>query len=145
VPSKLFIHVEPEAHFVAEPPDFVELCRLPLEGGPSQSYLVLAKGLVGPEVGVNMRLKLDVFGFFGELLTSQQSDYINDHQQFMLMAAATLPAEGGGVSPGTPPPPGASANLSVRTFWPTPPGPGHSVYATDMILMALSVDEVVAA
>jgi hypothetical protein len=138
MPSKLFIHVEPEAHFVAEPPDFVELCRLPLEG--NQAYLVQAKGLVGPEPGVSMRLKLDVFDIFGELLTSQQSDYINDHQQFMLMAAATVP--GGG---GFPPPPGAAAILSVRTFWPTPPGPGHSVYATDIILMALGVDEVVAA
>jgi hypothetical protein len=73
VPNKLFVHAEAENHFVGVT-DFVELCRLPLEGG----------------------------GFFGEVISAQQSSYINDHQQFVLTATATLPAEGGAGSPGTP-------------------------------------------
>jgi hypothetical protein len=58
--------------------------------------LVQARGVVGLEAGVMMLLKLDVCGFFGEVVSSQQSTYINDHQQFVLTAAATLPSEGGG-------------------------------------------------
>ena len=110
MPSKLFVHVEPENHFVG-PTDFVELCRLPLEVG--RPYLVQARGLAGLEGGVSMTLRLDVCGFFGQVISSRESSYINDHQQFLLTAAAKLPAEGGGGSAGTPIPPGASANLFV--------------------------------
>jgi hypothetical protein len=136
MPSKLFVHVEPENHFVG-PTDFVELCRLSLEGG--RPYLVQARGLAGLEGGVLMTLKLDVCGFFGEVISSRESSYINDHQQFLLTAAATLPAEGGG---GTPTPPGASANLLVRTTW-IAHQPGHSVSIVDIVLTALEVDEIV--
>ena len=139
MPSKLFVHVEPENHFVG-PADFVELCRLSLEGG--RPYLVQARGLAGLEAGVSMTLKLDVRGFFGEVISSRESSYINDHQQFLLTAAATLPAEGGGGSPGTPTPPGASANLLVRTTW-IAHQPGHSVSIADIVLTALEVDEIV--
>lgn len=82
--------------------------------------------------------------FFGSVLAARESDYINNHQQFALTAAANIPAEGGGGSEGTPVPPGASANLSVRTFWPTPPSPGP-VYAADLMIVALTVDEIVVA
>jgi hypothetical protein len=115
VPNKLFVHAEAENHFVGVT-DFVELCRLPLEGG----------------------------GFFGEVISAQQSSYINDHQQFVLTATATLPAEGGGGSPGTPLPPGASANLLVKTIWPSHQ-PGHSVSIVDIVLTARQVDEIVVA
>lgn len=152
MPSKLFIHIEPRMHQVGETPDFVELCRLPLEG--AQSYLVQAKGLVGPEPGAIMTLKLDIFGFFEELLTSQQSVYTSNPQQFVLTAAATLPAEGGrrttlpaeGGRGTTLPLLGASANLSVKAGWITPPDePLVGVSVTDVILIALSVDEIVLA
>jgi hypothetical protein len=143
VPSKFFIRVEPEARFVSETPDFVELSRLPLEVG--RQYLVQANGVLGVSAGVTMRMRLDVRSFFGSVLVSQESDYINNHQQFALTAAANIPAEGGGGSEGTPVAPGASANLSVRTFWPTPPSPGQSVYATELTIVALTVDEIVVA
>jgi len=139
MPSKLFVHVEPENHFVG-PTDFVELCRLPLEGG--QPYLVQAKGIAGPEAGVIMILRLDVCGFFGEVINSAESDYINVSQQFLLTVAATLPAEGGGGSPGSPVPPGASANLLVKTVW-INPQPGHSASIVDIMLTALELDEIV--
>jgi hypothetical protein len=46
--NKLFVHVEPENHFVGHThPNYVEIARLPLEVG--RAYLVQAKGLVGPE------------------------------------------------------------------------------------------------
>ena len=138
MPSKLFVHVEPENHFVG-PTDFVELCRLPLETG--RPYLVQAGGLVGLEAGVLMTLRLDVCGFFGQVISSRDSTYVNDHQQFLLTAAATLPAEGVGGSAGTPIPPGASANLLVRTTW-TAHQPGHSVSIVDIVLTALEVDEI---
>ena len=88
MPNKLFAHAEAENHFVGVT-DFVELCRLPLEGG--RPYLVQARGVVGLEAGVIMLLRLDVCGFFGEVISAQQSSYINDHQQFVLTATATLP------------------------------------------------------
>ena len=141
LPNKLFAHAEAENHFVGVT-DFVELCRLPLEGG--RPYLVQARGVVGLEAGVIMLLRLDVCGFFGEVISAQQSSYINDHQQFVLTATATLPAEGGGGSPGTPLPPGASANLLVKTIWPSHQ-PGHSVSIVDIVLTALQVDEIVVA
>jgi len=138
MPNKLFVHADPENHFVGVT-DFVELCRLPLEGG--RPYFVQATGVVGLEAGVTMALKLDVCGFFGEVVSSRQSSYINDTQQFVLTAAATLPSEGGG---GVPPPPGASANLLVRTFWPSHQL-GHLVSVVDIVLTALQVDEIVLA
>jgi len=140
--GKLFIHVEPENHFVGPTDDFQEVCRLPLEGG--RPYLAQARGLAGLFAGVTARLKLDVCGFFGEVISSQQSDYINDHQQFVLTAAATLPAEGGAGSAGTPTPPGASANLLARVFFPPHPS-GNSVGLVDIVLTALEVDEIVTA
>jgi hypothetical protein len=70
--------------------------------------------------------------------------HINDHQQFVLTATATLPAEDGEGSPGTPPPPGGSANLLVKTIWPSHQ-PGHSVSIVDIVLTALQVDEIVVA
>ena len=141
MPSKLYYHVEPENHFLAPTDDFVELCRLPLEGG--RPYLAQARGLAGLFAGASVRLKLDLCGFFGEVIDSQDSDYINDHQQFVLTAAATLPAEGGAGSAGTPTPPGASANLSVRVF-DFPPNPvSNSVGLVDIVLTALEVDEIV--
>lgn len=57
MPNKLFAHAEAENHFVGVT-DFVELCRLPLEGG--RPYLVQARGVVGLEAGVIMLLRLDV-------------------------------------------------------------------------------------
>lgn len=141
MPSKLFVHVEPENHFVGIT-DFVELCRLTLEAG--RPYLVQARGVVGLEAGVTMLLKLEVCGFLGQVVSSQQSTYINDHQQFVLTAAAALPSEGGGTSPGTPPFPGASANLLVKTIWPGHQ-PGHSVSIVGIVLTALRVDEIVVA
>jgi hypothetical protein len=143
VPSKLFIRVEPEARFVAATDGFEELSRLPLDVG--KQYLVQASGVLGVQAGVTMRMRLDVRSFFGSVLASQEIDYINNHQQFMVVTAANVPAEGGAGSEGAPVPPGASANLSVRTFWPTPPSPGQSVYATEMTIVALTVDEIVAA
>ncbi|MDQ3867055.1 MAG: hypothetical protein M3304_09570 [Actinomycetota bacterium] len=143
MPSKVFIHVEPEARFVSETADFVELSRVPLEVG--RQYVVQANGVLGVSAGVTMRMRLDVRSFFGSVLAARESDYINNHQQFALTAAANIPAEGGGGSEGTPVPPGASANLSVRTFWPTPPSPGQSVYAADLMIVALTVDEIVVA
>jgi hypothetical protein len=86
-----------------------------------------------------MTLKLDVCGFFGEVISSRQSSYINDHQQFLLTTAATLPSEGG-----TGPAPGASANLLVSTTW-IAHQPGHSVSIADIVLTALLVDEIVMA
>jgi hypothetical protein len=141
MPSKLFVHAEPENHFVGVT-EFVELCRLPLEGG--RPYFVQARGMVGLEAGVIMLLRLNVCGFFGEVVSSRQSSYINDNQQFVLTAAATLPSEGGGSGPGVPPPPGASANLLVKTIWPSHQ-PGHSVSIVDILLTALQVDEIVVA
>jgi hypothetical protein len=91
-----------------------------------------------------MTLKLDVCGFFGEVISSRESSYINDHQQFLLTAAAMLPAESGGGSLGTPTPPGASANLLVRTTW-IAHQPGRSVSIADIVLTALEVDEIVMA
>ena len=132
------MHVEPENHFVG-PTDFVELCRLPLETG--RPYLVQASGLAGLQGGVLMTLRLDVRRFFGQVISSQESTYINDNQQFLLTAAATLPAEGGAGSVGSQIPPGASANLLVRTTW-TAHQPGQSVSITDIVLTALEVDEI---
>ena len=43
----------------------MEVARLPLEGG--RAYLVQAKGLVGPEAGVFMNMRLEAWGFFGEV------------------------------------------------------------------------------
>jgi hypothetical protein len=37
VPSTVHIHVESEARFLSESPDFLELCRLPLEAGQNIS------------------------------------------------------------------------------------------------------------
>jgi len=138
MPSKLFVHVEPENHFVG-PTDFVELCRLPLQVG--RPYLVQARGLVGLEGGVSMTLRVDVCGFFGQVISSRESSYINDHQQFLLTAAAELPAEGGAGSAGSEVPPGASANLLVRTTW-IAHQPGHAVSIVDIVLTALEVDEI---
>src|SRR3954451_3679321 len=111
MPTKLFIHVEPENHFLGPTDDFVELCRLPLEGG--RPYLAQARGLLSLEGGVMVRLKLDLCGTFGEVIDSQDSDYINNHQQFVMTAAATLPAEGGR---GGSAPTGAPGILSGRGF-----------------------------
>jgi hypothetical protein len=139
MPNKLFVHVEAENHFVG-PTDFVEVCRLPLEGG--RPYLVQARGIAGLEAGAFMILRLDVCGFFGEVVSTTESSYINHSQQFLLTAAATLPAEGGG---GTgPPPPGPSANLLVKTTW-IQHQPGHSVGIVDIVLTALQVDEIAVA
>ena len=138
--NKLFVHVEPENHFVGHTwPNYVEVSRLPLEG--ARPYLVQAKGLVGPEAGVFMHMRLEVRGFFGEVVTSTESSYINQAQEFLLTASANLPAEGGG---GTPPPPGASANLFVGSYW-INPQPGHLASITDIVLTALQVDEIVMA
>jgi hypothetical protein len=53
--NKLFVHVEPENHFVGHThPNYVEVARLALEVG--RPYLVQAKGLVGPEAGVFMNM-----------------------------------------------------------------------------------------
>jgi hypothetical protein len=144
MPSKLFIRFELEEQHIAAPPDFVLLSQLPI-AETGQSYLVQAKGLVSLNQDVQITLKLDVVGFFGELLTSQQSTYIEEssgYVQFMLMAAATLPAEGGGSAPGAPRAPGASANLSAKPYWAGLPG---DVSVSDIILIALGVDEIVAA
>jgi hypothetical protein len=138
VPSTVHIHVESEARFFSEGPDFLELCRLPLEAG--QKYLVQASGIAGVDAGVMMRLKLDVCGRAGNVIASQQADYINDHQQFLLVVAARIPARGGAGSG-----PGPSANLSVRSFWPTPPSPGRSVYTNEMTIVAQTVDKIVRA
>jgi hypothetical protein len=138
VPSTVHIHVEPEARFFSETPDFLELCRLPLEAG--QKYLVQASGIAGLDAGVMMRLKLDVCGRSGNVIASQQADYINHHQQFLLVVAARIPARSGAGSG-----PGGSANLSVRTFWPTPPSPGRSVYTNEMTIVAQTVDKIVKA
>jgi hypothetical protein len=138
MPSKLFVHIDAENHFFG-PTDFVELCRLPLEAG--RPYLVQATGLAGLQGGVSMTLRLDVCGFFGQVISSRESRYINDNQQFLLTAAAKLPAEGGGGSAGSRIPPGASANLLVRTTW-TAHQPGHSVSIADIVVTALEVDEI---
>ena len=74
MPSKLFVHVEPENHFVG-PTDFVELCRLPLETG--RPYLVQASGLAGLQGGVLMTLRLDVCGF----RSSHQLAGVDVHQR----------------------------------------------------------------
>jgi hypothetical protein len=141
--NKLFVHVEPENHFVGHTwPNYEEISRLPLEGG--RPYLVQAKGLVGPEAGVFMHMRLEARGFFGEVVATTESSYINDNQEFLLTASANLPAEGGGGSPGTPTPPGASANLLVASYW-INPQPGHSASITDIVLTALQVDEIVMA
>jgi hypothetical protein len=103
VPSTVHIHVESEARFFSESPDFLELCRLPLEAG--QKYLVQASGIAGVDAGVMMRLKLDVCGRAGNVIASQQADYINDHQQFLLVVAEGSPQRGGAGSG-----PGPSAN-----------------------------------
>lgn len=129
MPNKLFVHVEPENHFVG-PTDFVELCRMHLEGG--HSYLVQAKGLLGPEAGVFMDMRLDVHGPSGSVVTSTESSYININQQFVLTATAKLPAGGGG---------GAAA-LLVKTVW-INHQPGHSASITDIVLTALQVDQIV--
>jgi hypothetical protein len=139
--NKLFVHVEPENHFVGHThPNYVEVSRLPLEGG--RAYFVQAKGIVGPEAGVFMNMRLEARGFFGEVVTSTESSYINQSQEFLLTASANLPAEGGGGSEGTPMPPGASANLLVRSYW-INPQPGHSASIVDIVLTALQVDEIV--
>jgi hypothetical protein len=141
--NKLFVHVEPENHFVGHThPNYVEVARLALEVG--RPYLVQAKGLVGPEAGVFMNMRLDVRGFFGEVVTFTESSYINQSQEFLLTASANVPAEGGGGSEGTPLPPGASANLLVRSYW-INPQPGHSASIVDTVLTALQVDEIVMA
>jgi hypothetical protein len=101
MPNKLFVHVEPENKFVG-PTDFVELCRLHLDGG--HSYLVQAKGLLGPEAGVFMDMRLDVHGPSGTVVASTESSYININQQFVLTAAAKLPAGGGGTGAAANPP-----------------------------------------
>jgi hypothetical protein len=75
-----------------------------------------------------------------DVTASQQADYINHHQQFLLVVAARIPARSGAGSG-----PGASANLSVRTFWPTPPSPGRSVYTNEMTIVAQTVDKIVKA
>jgi hypothetical protein len=131
MPNKLFVHVEPENKFVG-PTDFVELCRLHLEGG--HSYLVQAKGLLGPEAGVFMDMRLDVHGPSGTVLASTESSYININQQFVLTAAAKLPAGGGGT--------GAAATLLVKTIW-INHQPGHLASITDIVLTALQVDQIV--
>jgi hypothetical protein len=140
VPSKLFIRVEPEAHFIGATPEFVEISRLPLEVG--QSYLVQASGLLGLQAGVMMRMRLEVRSFFGSVLAAQEADYINTHQQFVLVAAASIPAEGGGGSAGATVPPGASANLLMDSFWIQPPSVGQSVYATEVTITAHAVDQI---
>jgi hypothetical protein len=143
MPSKLFIRVEPEARFVGATDGFKELSRLPLDVG--KHYLVQASGVLGLTGGVRMTMRLDVRSFFGSVLASEEIDYINNHQQFLVVTAANVPAEGGAGTPGTPVPPGASANLSVRTSWPSPPSTGQHVSAGDMTIVALTVDEIVAA
>jgi hypothetical protein len=143
MPTKLFYHVEPENFFSGPTDDFVEVCRLPLEGG--RPYLAQVRGLAVLFAGATVRLKLDLCGFFGEVIDSQDSDYINDHQQFVLTAAATLPAEGGGGSEGAPIPPGASANFSVRVFdFPLHPS-SNLIGLADIVLTALEVEEIVTA
>ena len=96
MPNKLFIRVEPEAQFVGATPDFVDISRLPLDG--AQSYLVQASGILALQAGVMMRMRLEVRRFNGAVLVSQEADYINTYQQFVLVVAATLPSEGGGGS-----------------------------------------------
>jgi hypothetical protein len=140
MPSKLFIRVEPEARFVGATDGFKELSRLPLDVG--KHYLVQASGVLGLAAGVTMTMRLDVRSFFGSVLASREINYINNRQQFLVVTAANVPAEGGA---GTLVPPGASANLSVRTSWPSPPSPGQSVSAGNMTIVALTVDEIVAA
>jgi hypothetical protein len=143
MPTKLFYHVEQENFFSAPTDDFVEVSRLPLEGG--QPYLAQAKGIALLFAGASVRLKLELRGFFGEVIHSQESDYINGDQQFVLTAAATLPAEGGAGSEGTPIPPGASANLLIRVF-DFPPHPiSNLIGIADIVLTALEVDEIVTA
>jgi hypothetical protein len=132
MPNKLFVHVEPENHFVG-PTDFVKLCSLHLEGG--HSYLVQAKGLLGPEAGVFMDMRLDVHGPSGTVVTSTESSYININQQFVLTAAAKLPAGGGGAGR-------AAATLLVKTVW-INHQPGHSASITDIVLTALQMDQIV--
>jgi hypothetical protein len=139
MPSKLFIRTEPDVQTVVPSPDFVELCRLLLEGG--QSYLVQAKGMAGVDPGLFVTLKLEVFGFFGELLASEYCDYRGPGQQFVLTAAATLPAEGGRT---TRLPLGASANLSARVGI-INPAAEVGLAAYNVVLIALSVDEIVTA
>jgi hypothetical protein len=139
--GKLFVLTDPEAHFLQETADFEELCRLHLEPGP---YLVQAKGLLsGP--GALAALRLDVQSVFGSVVASQESLFVaHASQTFLLIAAASIPFEGGAGSTGTPVPPGPAASLSVR---PTGPSltPGHHVAISDITITALAVDEIVAA
>jgi hypothetical protein len=141
MPSKLFVLTDPEAHFLQEAANFVELCRLPLEPGP---YLVQAKGAVtGP--GALAALRLDVLSFFGSVVTSHESLFVaHASQTFVLVVATSVPFEGGGGSEGTPAPPGPSATLSVRASGPALT-PGHHVSISDITITALAVDEIVTA
>jgi hypothetical protein len=140
MPSKLFAFTDPDNHFLGATDDFVEVSRLHLVPG---SYLVQAKGLVsGP--GALAALKLEVTGFFGEVVASQQSLYVaSSSQTFILAVAANVPFEGGAGSEGTPVPPGAAAILAVRPSGPSLATPGHSVGIVDITITALSVDEIV--
>jgi hypothetical protein len=141
--NKLFVHVEPQNHYVGHTnPNYEEVARLPLEVG--RAYLVQAKGLVDHEAGVFMNMRLDVRGYYGEVVTFTESIYTQQSQEFLLTASANVPAEGSGGSEGTPLPPGASANLLVRSYW-FNPQPLHLASITDIVLTALQVDEIVMA
>ena len=90
-----------------------------------------------------MRMRLEVRRFGGSVLASQEADYINTHQQFVLVVAASIPSEGGAGS--GPPLPEPSANLLMDSFWIQPPSVGESVYATEVTITAQPVDEIVSA
>jgi hypothetical protein len=57
-----------------------------------------AKGIAAGFAGSFMTLKLDVRSFFGSVVASQESSFINLRHQFVLTLAASIPAEGGGGS-----------------------------------------------